>query len=129
MKLAKIVFWAASIWGVLILTPLFFIFDSIGRNDPPPVTHPGFYYGFATVGLAFQLIFIVIATDPWRFRPVMIPAVFEKMSYSAVMITLYFQQRIHAADLVFAGMDFLFGLLFVVAFIKTGSVGRNRVEA
>src|SRR6266850_5394322 len=125
MKLAKIVFWAASIWGVLILTPLFFIFDSIGRNDPPPVTHPGFYHGFATVGLAFQLIFIVIATDPWRFRPVMIPAVFEKMSYSAVMITLYFQQRIHAADLVFAGMDFLFGLLFVVAFIKTGSVGRN----
>jgi len=38
MKFAKIVFWAAGIWGVLILTPLFFIFNSIGRNDPPPVT-------------------------------------------------------------------------------------------
>ena len=64
MKFAKIVFWAAGIWGVLILTPLFFIFNSIGRNDPPPVTHPGFYYGFAIVGLAFQLVFVVIATDP-----------------------------------------------------------------
>jgi hypothetical protein len=129
MKFAKIVFWAAGIWGVLILTPLFFIFDSIGRNDPPPVTHPGFYYGFATVGLAFQFAFIVIATDPVRFRLMMIPAVFEKMSYAAAMITLYFQQRIHAADLVFAGVDFLFGLLFVMAFVKTGAVSRNRVHA
>ncbi len=72
MKFARIVFCAAGIWGVLILTPLFFIFSSIGRNDPPPITHPGFYYGFATVGLAFQFVFIVIATDPVRFRPVMI---------------------------------------------------------
>ena len=119
MKFAKIIFWAAGIWGALILTPLFFIFGSIGRNDPPPVTHPGFYYGFATVGLAFQLIFIVIATDPVRFRPVMIPAVFEKMGYAAAMTTLYSQQRIHATDVVLAGVDFLFGLLFVVAFLNT----------
>ena len=69
MKFAKIVFWAAGIWGVLTLTPLFFIFDSFGRNDPPPITHPGFYYGFATVGLAFQLVFIVIATDDARVLP------------------------------------------------------------
>ena len=63
MKFAKIVYWAAGIWGVLVLTPLFFIFDSIGHNDPPPVTHPGFYYGFATVGLAFQLLTFV--QPPW----------------------------------------------------------------
>jgi hypothetical protein len=52
MKFAKFVFWAAGIWGVLVIAPLFFILDVIGRNDPPPVTHPGFYYGFVTVGLA-----------------------------------------------------------------------------
>ena len=83
MKFAKIVFWVAAIWGLLVLTPLFFIFDLIGRQDPPPVTHPGFYYGFVTVGLAFQFIFAVIATDPVRFRPIMIPAVFEKFSVPA----------------------------------------------
>ena len=126
MKFARIVFCAAGIWGVLILTPLFFIFSSIGRNDPPPITHPGFYYGFATVGLAFQFVFIVIATDPVRFRPVIIPAVFEKMSYAAAMTTLYCQLRIHAADLVIAGADFLFGLMFVAAFLKTGAASRNR---
>jgi hypothetical protein len=78
MKFAKIVFWTAGIWGILVLTPLFFILDSISRNDPPPVTHPGFYYGFATVGLAFQFVFVVIARDPVRFRPMMIPSIFER---------------------------------------------------
>lgn len=119
MKFAKIVFWAAGIWGVLILMPLFFIFDSIGRNDPPPVTHPGFYYGFATVALAFQTVFLVIARDPVRFRPMMIPSVFEKFSYATAVVVLYLQQRMHGADLVFAGTDFLLGLLFVAAFFKT----------
>jgi hypothetical protein len=119
MKFAKIVFWMAAVWGVLVLTPLFFIFDSIGRNDPPPITHPGFYYGFVTVALAFQFVFIVIATDPARFRPMMIPSVFEKMSYATALVVLYFQRRLHAADLVFVGTDFLLGLLFVTAFIKT----------
>src|SRR5882762_11611548 len=122
MKFAKIVFWMAAVWGVLVLTPLLFIFDSIGRNDPPPITHPGFYYGFVTVALPFQLVFIVIATDPVRFRPMMIPAVFEKVSYATALVVLYLQQRIRAPDLVFAGTDLLLGWLFVAAFLKTGTV-------
>jgi hypothetical protein len=54
MKFAKIVFWGAGIWGVLVLTPLYFMYDLIGRQEPPPITHPGFYYGFAGVALAWQ---------------------------------------------------------------------------
>ena len=54
MKLAKIVFWSAGIWGILVLTPLYFIFDLIGRQDPPPITHPGFYYGFVGTALAWR---------------------------------------------------------------------------
>ncbi len=30
-RFAKIVFWIAAIWGFLILTPLYFLFDTIGR--------------------------------------------------------------------------------------------------
>jgi len=81
MKFARTVFWIAAIWGVLILAPLYFIFDVIGRNDPPPITHPAFYYGFVSVGLAFQAAFIVIAKDPVRLRPMMIPSVIEKFGY------------------------------------------------
>jgi hypothetical protein len=119
MKFAKIVFWVAGVWGVLVLTPLFFIFDRIGSQDPPPITHPGFYYGFATVALAFQFVFLVIAQDPVRLRPMMIPSMFEKFSYVAALIALYLQQRMHAADLALAAIDGLLGLLFVVAFVKT----------
>jgi len=67
MKFAKIVFWVAGIWGLLVLTPLFFIFDSIGRNDPPPITHPGFFYGFVTVALAFQ--FVKLADELLKYYP------------------------------------------------------------
>jgi len=122
MKFAKVVFWAAGIWGVLVLTPLFFIFDMIGRNDPPPITHPGFYYGFATVALTFQTVFIVIARDPVRFRPMMVPSVIEKFSYAVAVIMLYLQHRMRAGDLLFVGTDLILGVLFVAAFLKTEPV-------
>ena len=95
MKFAKIVFWVAGIWGVLILTPLYFIFDRIGRQDPPPITHPGFYYGFVGASLAWQIAFFIIATDPVRFRPVIIAAIIEKFTYGIAMTALYLQNRIH----------------------------------
>jgi len=101
MKFAKIVFWVAGIWGLLVLTPLYFMFDLIGRNDPPPITHPGFFYGFVGVALAWQIAFIFIATDPARYRPLMIPSVLEKVSFAAAVIILVLQGRMHKSDLVF----------------------------
>jgi hypothetical protein len=62
---------------------------------------------------------MVIATNPARFRPIMIPAVFEKFSYVTALVVLYMHHRIHAADLAFAGTDFLLGLLFLAAYFKT----------
>jgi hypothetical protein len=121
MKFAKILFWVAGVWGVLILTPLYFMFDLIGRQDPPAITHPAFYYGFVGAGLAFQFVFFVIATDPVRYRLVMIPSVLEKFGYGAGLAVLFGQHRIHPTDFGFGCIDLLFGVLFVVAFIKTGS--------
>jgi len=121
MKFAKIVFWIAGIWGVLVITPLFFMFDLIGRNDPPPITHPGFYYGFVTAALAWQIAFFIIARDPVRLRPLIIAAVIEKFGYGIAVFALYAQQRIHPGDVVFAGGDVLLGLLFIMAYVKTGS--------
>jgi len=119
MKFAKIVFWVAGIWGFLVLTPLYFMFDLISRNDPPPITHPGFFYGFVGIGLAWQFAFIFIATDTIRFRPLMIPSILEKVSWSTAVIVLVLQQRMHKSDLVFAGTDLLLGVFFVIAFFKT----------
>ncbi len=119
MKFAKITFRVAAIWGVLIITPLYFMLDLIGRQDPPPVTHPGFFYGFVGAALAWQIAFFFIASDPVRYRPLMIPSMFEKFSFAAAVVTLVLQARMHRSDLLFAGTDLLLGLLFVVAYFKT----------
>jgi hypothetical protein len=119
MKFAKIVFWIAGIWGVLVLTPLYFMFDLIGRQDPPPITHPAFYYGFVGTALAWQIAFMIIATNPIRFRPLMIAGMVEKFSYGAALTVLYLQNRLHPSDLTFGAVDLLFGISFVVAFLKT----------
>ena len=119
VEFAKVVFWIAAVWGFVVLTPLFFIFDKIGIQDPPAITHPGFYYGFVTLGLAWQVAFVVIARDPGRLRPMMIPAVIEKFGYAIAVVVLYLQALMKAPDLVFAGTDGLLGVLFVVAYIKT----------
>ena len=121
MKFAKVIFWIAGIWGVLILTPLYFMFDLIGSKDPPPITHPAFYYGFISVGLAFQVVFIVIAQDPVRLRPMMIPSALEKFGYGATLLVLFLQNRLHPQDLALGCVDVLFGVLFLASFLKTGN--------
>jgi hypothetical protein len=119
VKFAKIVFWIAGIWGVLVITPLYFMFDVISRNDPPPITHPGFFYGFAGAALAWQIAFFFIAKDPVRHRPLMIPSIFEKFSYGTAVVALVLERRMHPSDLAFGGVDLLLGILFVVAYFKT----------
>jgi len=119
MKFAKIVFRIAGIWGLLIITPLYFIFDLIGRKDPPPITHPGFYYGFVGVAFVWQIAFLIISTDPVRFRPLMIAAILEKLAYSIPLLILISQKRTSPNDLVFAGIDLLLCFLFVAAYLRT----------
>ncbi len=123
MKFAKVVFWVAGIWGVLVITPLYFMFDLIGRKDPPAITHPGFYYGFVGVALAWQIAFLFIARDPVRLRPMMIPSMVEKFSYGIAVVTLVMQGRMHGSDMVFAGADLTLGVLFVEAYWRTRERG------
>lgn len=119
MRFARVVFLIAGIWGVLVLTPLYFMFDLIGRKDPPPITHPAFYYGFVGAGLAWQIAFLIIAKYPVRLRLIMVPAVIEKFTYGIAMFVLYSQSRVHGSDMVFAAVDTLLGILFIIAFVKT----------
>jgi hypothetical protein len=123
MKFAKVVFWVAGIWGLVVITPLYFMFNLIGKQDPPAITHPGFYYGFVGCALAWQIAFICIARDPVRLRVMMIPSVVEKVAYCTAVIVLVMQRRTNQRDLVFAATDLTLGALFVAAFVATGSKG------
>jgi hypothetical protein len=119
MKFAQRVFAAAGVWGFLVVSPLYFLSDEIGRQSPPAITHPEFFYGFVSVGLAWQVAFLVIASDPIRYRLLMVPAMLEKFGYVVTVLVLFAQARLPSSALVFAGTDFLLGVLFVVSFIRT----------
>jgi hypothetical protein len=119
MKFAKVVFWAAGAFGVVALAPLYFIFDLVGRQDPPPLNHPQFYYGFAGLALVWQFAFFVIATDPQRFRPMMVPSILEKVSYVGAILVLYLQRRVSPVQAATGLPDALLAILFVAAFLKT----------
>jgi hypothetical protein len=63
MRFAEWVFLLAGITGILQVIPPYFLEEQFGRDHPPPVNHPEFYYGFFGVTLSWQVMFLVIGTD------------------------------------------------------------------
>ena len=119
MKFAKYVFISAGVWGIAVLTPFYWLVDVTGRRYAPPTEYPHFFYGFFAITMAWQFAFLVIGSNPIRFRPLMVPSMFEKFSYVVTLVVLYNQARISAADFQAAIPDLILGILFVVAFVKT----------
>src|SRR5580658_6424739 len=118
MKFENLVFWIAGIWGVLLITPLYFMFDFVGRFDPPAITHPVFFYGFAGVALAWQIAFFIMAKDPARYRPFIVPAALEKLGYGSAVVVLFLQGSVRPSDLVFGLADLMLAAGFVIAYRK-----------
>lgn len=119
MRFARIVFLIAGIYGLIVLTPLYFLEGTVGRQTPPPITHPEFFYGFAGVALAWQALFLVLSTDPARYRPMILPSILEKVSYGIALIVLYTLARVPLAVLAVGSVDWVFACLFVAAYFAT----------
>lgn len=119
MNFTRFVFAGAGIWGIIALTPLFFLIDITGRPYPAPADYPHFFYGFLTVALAWQLAFLIIAIDPVRYRLLMIPSILEKAGYVVAVILLRGQLRIDEVAVSTAIPDAILGVLFIVAYLKT----------
>ena len=119
MRFPKVVFRVAGIWGIVVLTPLYLLIDLTGRRYGVPVDYPQFFYGFLSVAMAWQFAFLVIASSPARFRPLMIPCVAEKLGHVVGVAVLYGQGRLSAPDATAAVPDLILGVLFIVAFAVT----------
>ena len=119
MKFARLVFLIASIYGLIVLLPLYFMEEQTGRDYPPPITHPEYYYGFIGIAVAWQLVFLVMSRDPLRYRPLMLPAIVEKVSFGIPVAILYLQQRVSTFILGAAMADSFLGVLFLIAYLKT----------
>ncbi|HZL90779.1 MAG TPA: hypothetical protein VFB96_20595 [Pirellulaceae bacterium] len=119
MSFARWVFRIAGIYGVLVIAPMYFLEERFGRDMPPPLNHPEFFYGFAGVALAWQVAFLVISFEPARYRLMMIPAIVEKFSFTAAAVVLLVQGRIPLPMFAGAMLDLVWGVLFVAAFVAT----------
>ncbi|MGZ7079759.1 MAG: hypothetical protein ACXVJT_10130 [Thermoanaerobaculia bacterium] len=120
MNFAKRAFFIAGVYGLVALIPQYFMEGKVGRDYPPPVTHPEFYYGFIGVALAWQVLFFIIARDPVRYRGAMWPAILEKVSFGLANIVLFAQGRLSAVMLAGGIADLIFAAMFYVAIRKTG---------
>ena len=128
MKFATWVFRIVGVIGLLLTVPLYFIEAQIGRDLPPAITHPEYYYGFLGVTLAWQVLFLLLARDPVRYRPLMVAAMLEKASYGFAGLWLFSQGRVPAL-LGFGLMDLALGAFFVAAYMataKAAQIGNQR---
>jgi hypothetical protein len=119
VKFARIVFRVAGIYGVLVLAPIYFLENKIGQDTPPAITHPEYFYGFIGVGLAWQFLFLVLSTDPVRYRPMILPSILEKISYGIALAVLFSQDRLPLSVLAVGSMDWIFAFLFLAAYLKS----------
>jgi hypothetical protein len=126
MRFAKIVFLVAGIYGFLVLTPIYFMENTIGRETPPAITHPEYFYGFLGAGLAWQVLFLVLSTDPLRYRSMILPSILEKVSWGIALIVLFSQGRLPLSAFAIGSVDWIFAFLFLAAYFTT-KTGRASV--
>jgi len=125
MRFAKWVFLLAGISGSLMVLPAYFLEEQFGRDYPPPINHPELYYGFFGVTLSWQVMFLVISSEPIRFRPAMIPAMLEKASFAFAVPILYVLERVTLTWVGIASIDAMWLVLFVIAYLRTPKEGAS----
>lgn len=118
-RFAQRVFLVAGIYGLIVLMPQYFLEARIGRDFPPPITHPEYFYGFVGVAVAWQLVFLLISRDVVRYRLLMLPAVLEKLSFGLPALALYASGRTSAQMAGAGAIDLVLGALFVISFAAT----------
>jgi hypothetical protein len=105
----------AGAYGIIVLAPMSFMERRIGVDQPPAITHPEFFYGFVGVALAWQIAFLIMSTDPVRYRPLLWAAVFEKFSFGIAAIVLFAFQRLAPQVLAAGLIDLALGIGFLIA--------------
>lgn len=117
------VFWIAAIYGIVLIPPQFFLETKTGLDFPPAITHPEFYYSFLGVALAWQFAFVLIARDPIRYRPMMIPGLLEKVAFGLSGVILYLGGRAAWLPLAAGLVDLVFAGCMAWAYLRTPKRG------
>jgi hypothetical protein len=120
-RFARRLFLGAGIYGVAVVAPMFFLEHLIGGYDPPAITHAEFYYGFVCVAFAWQLVYLMMARDPFRLRPMLLPAIVGKAGFAVSVFVLFAQGRLAAPNVILPAIDLVLAALFAWAYVALGS--------
>jgi hypothetical protein len=124
MTIARWVFLLAGVIGLAAIVPQYALEGWINRRFPPAITHPEYFYGFVGLAAAWQVVFLVIASDPIRFRPLMLVGVLEKAAFGGAAVALFLQGRVGGSVLGPGVVDLALGVSFLVAYRATGARDR-----
>ena len=119
-------FLAAGSYGLVVLLPQYFLEAQIGRDYPPPITHPEHFYGFVGLAVVWQFAFLLIASDVVRYRSLMPIAVAEKAAFAIPTFVLFALGRVAGATTAVAGIDAVLGVLFFAAWRGLRSEATSR---
>jgi hypothetical protein len=115
MGFARWVFRVAGIYGILVVAPMFFLEPRLA----PGAIHPVFFYGWVSLNLMWQVLFLVVSTDPIRYRPMVVVSVVEKAAAVIVIPWLYLAGRVNGMWLGAAVADLVFAALFIASYLVT----------
>ena len=119
MAFAKLTFLIAGVYGLVVLLPQYLLAARISRDFPPAITHLEYYYGFIGIAVSWQIVFLLLAKDPVRYRPMIIPAIIEKWSFAIAVVLLFAFNRVSMQMLGAGLVDLILGTLFVIAYVRT----------
>jgi hypothetical protein len=120
MRLAKWIFLAAGVLGLLSTVPLLFAESMMG------VKQPEFYYGFVCLAICWQILYLFLCSDPVRYRPIIIPAFLAKGSGTIALSWLYLLGRVTAQWIALGAAEGVLAVLFIVAYWSTRSESNVR---
>jgi len=119
MRLARWIYLVAATYGLLILAAGLFAERTLDGSDAPLV-HPEFYYGFYGSAIVWQLVFLLIASDPERFRVLMPFTFLEKAAFLVSNLALLATGRMSVGGPFIGGLiDGALMILFVIAWLRT----------
>ena len=111
MRFSRWIFCIAGIYGIGVMVPMLFM----ERQIAPAAAHPVFFYGWISVNLAWQILFLMLSTSPSRYRPMMLVCVLQKATAVIAIPWLYVLGRVGGMWLGAAATDLGFAVLFIIA--------------
>jgi hypothetical protein len=118
MIFSKRVFTWGGIFGLVMLTPMFFLESQMAAMGGP-MTRPENYYGFIGVAWAWQWVYLLIGSDPVRYRPIMPLGAMGKLIFVVITFGLAIAGRTPWNVALITASDLVIAILFLIAWRMT----------